>query len=196
MKIFILSFFISTQLLANTQFSLSKLGLEYNADTISEKKEEQLLEKRDSRLKMHKHMGYLTIALMTATVIAGASGGKKVKARTAGSRGYFSPQDAEDMKTHVALAMLTSVSHLVTGYMAMSAPKSSDFIYEDKRRWHKNLAYFHYPAMILGPIMGLMQYQKMKKGEHRGGFTRMHRPLMYATYGASILAASLMTFDF
>ena len=63
-------------------------------------------------------------------------------------------------------------------------------------RVHKGLAFIHFPAMIIAPILGSMAYKQKQKGEDVHGAASHHASVAAIGAGAYFLSMAIMVFNF
>ncbi len=136
------------------------------------------LNKRSHMLKMHQRLGLITTGPLVATVILGAFAGGHSPSST-------------DRNVHAALGSVTAGLYFASAYYAIFAPKIPGTQTRGPIRLHKALAWIHGPGMILTPILGIMAYDQLSRGERVHGIASAHGAVAIATlaaYGASILS--------
>ncbi len=139
-------------------------------------KEQKVLESRHSMLKTHEVLGLTTLGLMTATLLTGSS--------------------ALDSNLHMYLGMATGVSYFTTAYFSLAAPKPAGIKERGNIVWHKRLAWIHFPAMVLAPILGYMYKKNEDDGKKSSSLVKQHSAIAGIGFGAFALAATLMTIEF
>jgi hypothetical protein len=162
--------------------SVEDLGFP-TAQTQSNPREQALLDKRSHMLKVHQRLGLVTAAPLLATVFSGSfAGGKSASTNSTGR------------DVHAALGGLTAGLYFTTAAYAIFAPKPQGTPTRGPIRLHKGLAWIHGPGMILTPILGIMAYDQLNRGEKVHGIASAHAPVAYITaiaYGAAILSVSI-----
>lgn len=162
----------------SAEISLKDLGLtaEEVKLTPQQKEEQKTLEHRHHMLKTHEVLGLVTLGLMTATVFTGGGGA--------------------DNNTHMYLGMATGVSYFTTAYFSLAAPKPAGIKDRGNIKWHKRLAWIHFPAMVLAPILGYMYKQNEEHDRKSSSLVKQHPTIAEIGFGAFALSAALMTFEF
>jgi hypothetical protein len=175
---FILSLTLFFALSAQAEISLKDLGLQTSEVQLSPKqiKEQKTLETRHSILKTHEVLGLTTLGFMAATVLTGGSGA--------------------DNNTHMYLGMTTGLLYFTTAYYSLTAPKPAGIKDRGNIKWHKRLAWIHFPAMILAPILGYMYKKNEDAGKKSSSLVRQHPTIAEVGFGAFAISAALMTFEF
>jgi len=182
---------------------ISLISLSLNAETVLEQKSTENLnnkelnwfslripeseytsshqDQRTFKLKAHKHLAHTTLLLTAGTLVTAVMAKRDIN-RNRAARGHtMLPQDADELKLHMALAGATLLSYYTTAYFSITAPKSEAMIDSENLKWHKRFSYIHMPGMILAPVLGLMAYNDYKKGKNPTGIAKMHRPVMALT---------------
>jgi hypothetical protein len=138
------------------------------------------LDKRTRMLKMHQRLGLITTVPLLATVISGSFAGGK-------------HPNATDRDIHAGLGAATAGLYFSTAYFSIFAPRIPGTKTRGPIRWHKALAFVHGPGMILTPILGIMAFDQLNKGEKVHGIAKAHGAVGYVTaaaYGAAIVSVS------
>jgi len=174
---FILVFFLLGLSVAHAEISLTELGMpaDSNVTEMSPKFEAEMKERRD-KLSTHQVLGLTTWGMMTATMLTGGS--------------------AMDSNLHMYLGMTTGALYLASAYYSLTAPKPSDIKDKPRMKWHKGLAWVHFPLMLLVPYLG---YQYKKHEEHNqkhGSLEKQHSALAGILYGTFTISAALMVIEF
>jgi len=177
-RLFIL--LISFSILKNVQaeIALKDLGLTQSEIVLNPKqiKEQKTLESRHSMLKTHEVLGLTTLGLMTATMLTGGG--------------------ALDSNTHMYLGMATGALYFTTAYFSLTAPKPKGIKERGNIVWHKRLAWIHFPAMILAPILGYIYKKNEDDGKKSSSLVKQHPTIAGVGFGAFALSAALMTIEF
>jgi len=176
--LFLIAFIFFLPSFSRAEISLGDLGISETAVTLTpqQKKDQEILEERHSMLKTHEVLGLTTLGLMTATMLTGGS--------------------ALDKDTHMYLGMTTGLLYFTTAYYSLSAPKPSGIKDRGNIVWHKRLAWIHFPAMVLAPILGYM-YKKNEEDNKKSSFlVKQHPTIAGVGFGAFALSAALMTIEF
>ena len=191
MKIHQIILLVCSMLLSSAAFAeLSLIDLripesEYTKD---------MQEVRERKLKGHQHLGALTLGLAVASAVTAIIATNKMDDARAARNGVTDRSDGNKFNTHSLVAGLTLASYLTTAYYSISAPKSDSMEDLDSVKWHKRLAYVHFPAMIIGPILGLKAISDYKKGKNPSGIAKLHRPIM--AIGIAALAGAAIMVEF
>lgn len=179
MKVIFFMFFILANIIpsAHAQLSLKDLGM---TEEISIEKQDPKLQfemkERKHKLKTHEVLGLTTLGFMTATMFTGNS--------------------ALDSNTHMYLGMTTAALYFTTAYYSLTAPKPSGVIDRGRIKWHKALAWIHFPAMIITPILGYMYKKHEDEGKGHSSLEKQHTTFAGILYGSFALSASLMVIEF
>ncbi len=179
MRIFCFIVILLTHLisLAHAQLSLKDLGM---SETVSAEKQNPKLQlemkERKHKLKTHEVLGLSTLGLMTATLLTGNS--------------------ALDSDTHLYLGISTAAMYFTTAYYSLTAPKPNGVIDRGRIKWHKALAWVHFPAMIITPILGYMYKKHEDEGKKHSSLEKQHTTFAGILYGSFALSASLMVIEF
>lgn len=160
------------------EISLKDLGLNKNEVELTPKqmKEQKTLETRHQMLKTHEVLGLTTLGVMTATMLTGGS--------------------ALDTNTHMYLGMASGLLYYTTAYYSLTAPKPAGIKDRGNIVWHKRLAWIHFPAMVLAPILGYIYKKNEDNGKKSSGLVKQHPTIAGIGYGAFALSAALMTIEF
>lgn len=138
------------------------------------------LDRRTSMLKTHQRLGLITTIPLLATVISGSFAGGK-------------HPNAADRDLHAGLGAATAGLYFSTAYFSIFAPRIPGTKTRGPIRLHKALAWVHGPGMILTPILGVMAFDQLNKGEKVHGIAKAHGAVGYVTaaaYGAAIVSVS------
>jgi hypothetical protein len=163
---------------AKAEVSLKDLGLTESEVqlTPSQVKDQKVLEQRHRMLKKHEILGLTTLGLMTATLLTGGS--------------------ALDSNTHMYLGMASGALYFTTAYFSLTAPKPAGIKDRGNIVWHKRLAWIHFPAMVLAPILGYMLKKNEDERKKNSSLVKQHPTIAGIGYGAFALSAALMTIEF
>ena len=163
---------------AYAQISLGDLGLNKSEVELTPRQveEQKTLETRHHKLKTHEVLGLTTLGVMTATLLTGGS--------------------ALDSNTHMYLGMASGLLYYTTAYYSLSAPKPAGIKDRGNIVWHKRLAWIHFPAMVLAPILGYLYKKNEEDGKKSSGLVKQHSAVAGIGYGAFALSAALMTIEF
>jgi hypothetical protein len=172
--------FFSLMILTNVraELELKDLGLSKSETAPSPKQmqEQKVLEDRHSRLKTHEVLGLTTLGLMTATMLTGGS--------------------AIGSNMHMYLGAATGVLYFTTAYYSFTAPKPSGIKERGNIVWHKRLAWIHFPAMVLAPVLGYLYKKNEEDGKKSSSLVKQHSAIAGVGFGAFALSAVLMTIEF
>ncbi len=163
---------------AHAELELKDLGLGDQVVTVSkeDRDKQETLERRHSMLKRHEVLGLATLGLMTATMLTGGS--------------------AIDSNMHMYLGMASGALYFTTAYYSLTAPKPAGIRDRGNIVWHKRLAWIHFPAMVLAPILGYM-YKRNEENERKSSaLVKQHPTIAGIGFGAFALSAALMTVEF
>jgi hypothetical protein len=152
-----------------------------SSQTQGNAQEQARLDKRTHMLKMHQRLGLITTAPLLATVISGSFAGGKSTSST-------------NRDLHAALGSATAGLYFSTAYFSIFAPKISGVQTRGPIRLHKALAWIHGPGMILTPVLGIIAFDQLSRGEKVHGIAKAHGAVGYVTaaaYGAAILSVSI-----
>jgi hypothetical protein len=171
-------FFLIFTTTSYAQIDLKDLGLEDSPVSVSpeQKKLQETLELRHSKLKTHELLGLTTLGVMTATLLTGNTG--------VGS------------DTHMYLGISSGLLYFTTAYYSLSAPKPKGIVDRGNIVWHKRLAWIHFPAMVIAPVLGYLYKKNEEAGKKHSSFERQHSTIAGIGYGAFALSAALMTIEF
>lgn len=173
-------FFLSMCLLSNVhaQIELKDLGLSSSETVLtpSQIQEQKTLETRHQMLKTHEVLGLTTLGFMTATMLTGGS--------------------AIGSDNHMYLGMASGALYYATAYFSLTAPKPAGIKDRGNIVWHKRLAWIHFPAMVLAPILGYMYKKNEEDGKKSSSLVKQHPTIAGIGYGAFALSAAIMTIEF
>lgn len=174
--LFLLTISVSFQLKADV--SLSDLGISESEVKLTPKQlsEQKELEIRHSTLKTHEVLGLTTVGVMTAAMLTGNS--------------------VMENDLHMYLGVSSALLYYTTAYFAFTAPKPPGVKERGNIVWHKRLAWIHFPAMVLAPILGFMRKHDLENNKSSNSLVKQHPTIAGVGYGALVLSAALMTFEF
>ncbi len=163
---------------AVAEVSLQDLGLGDDAvkETPQKIEFQNTMKERQRKLKRHEVLGLATLGLMAATVMTGDQGAEG--------------------NTHMYLGMATGAMYFTTAYYSLTAPKPMGVIDRGNIKWHKALAWVHFPAMVLAPILGYMYKQNEEHHRKSSSLVEQHPTVAQIGFGAFALSAALMTIEF
>lgn len=176
MLVFLLSFIFLNNVYA--ELNLNDLGLSNKEMTLTPQQiqDQNTLETRHSMLKTHEVLGLTTLGLMTATMLTGGS--------------------AIDSNMHMYLGMASGALYFTTAYFSLKAPKPASIKDRGNIVWHKRLAWIHFPAMVLAPILGYIYKKNEEDGKKSSSLVKQHPTIAGIGFGAFALSAALMTIEF
>ena len=163
---------------ARADIELKDLGLTEAEVKLSpsEIKAQKVLEKRHSMLKTHEVLGLTTLGLMSATMLTGNSGATG--------------------NVHMYLGIASGLMYYTTAYYSLTAPKPATIKDRGMIVWHKRLAWVHFPAMVLAPVLGYMYKQNEENDRKSSSLVKQHSAVAGVGFAAFALSAALMTFEF
>jgi hypothetical protein len=162
---------------AKAEISLSDLGISNSpVETEAQRKLDKVMIERTSKLKTHEILGLVTWGAMTATMLTGGG--------------------AMDSDLHRNLGITTGLLYFTTAYFSLTAPKPTDFKDKTRMKWHKGLAWVHFPAMILTPILGLMYKKNEEDNKKHSALEKQHSAVAGILYGSFTISAALMVIEF
>lgn len=177
MKMILLIVLMFSLPMAHAQLSLGDLGISQAKDVAPvDPKLEQQLQLRTSKLKTHEMLGLATWGMMTATLFTGGQ--------------------ALDGNLHANLGYTTAALYMATAYYSLTAPKPSQIQDKARMKWHKGLAWVHFPLMLLAPYVGYMYKRHHEQGKPHSGLEKQHPTLAGILYGSFTLSAALMVIEF
>lgn len=176
MKMIFSLMMIFTISLAHADISLSDLGMEKEATVQVDPKLEKVMQERRSMLSTHQVLGLTTWGLMTATMLTGGS--------------------ALDSNLHMYLGMTTGAMYMATAYYSLTAPKPKDIKDKWRMKWHKGLAWVHFPMMLLVPYLGYQYKKHEENGQKHNSLEKQHSTFAGILYGSFTISAALMTIEF
>jgi hypothetical protein len=160
---------------AKADISLKDLGFQESEIKLNptQIQEQKTLETRHRMLKTHEVLGLTTLGFMAASVFTGGTN-----------------------DTHMYLGMATGLLYFTTAYYSLAAPKPNGIKDRGNIKWHKRLAWIHFPAMILTPILGYIYKKNQDAGRKSSGLVKEHPTIAAIGFGAFALSAALMTIEF
>lgn len=160
--------------------SLDDLGFKSD-DLKADSAQQTLLHKRSRMLKTHQILGLVTAIPMAATLMtsSGASDGTSSK-----------------RALHRDLGITTGALYFTTAGFSIMAPEVEGKKSSGVTRVHKGLAFIHFPAMVIAPILGSMAYKQKQKGESVHGVASHHAAVASIGAGAYFLSMAIMVFNF
>ena len=176
-QVFAVLFLLLISSFAHAEISLSDLGMSGETKIAeTSPKFEMEMKERTEKLRKHQVLGLTTWGMMTATMLTGGS--------------------ALDSNLHMYLGMATGALYLTTAYYSLTAPKPTSIKDQTRMKWHKALAWVHFPLMLIVPYLG---YQYKKHEEHNqkhGSLEKQHSALAGALYGTFTISTALMVIEF
>lgn len=179
MKMFLsLTLLMFSNIIFAADLSLKDLGMSETEVTMTPEqiKSQKVLEQRHSMLKTHEVLGLTTLGVMTATMLTGGS--------------------AVDSNVHMYLGITSGVLYFTTAYYSFTAPKPVGIKDRGNIVWHKRLAWIHFPAMVLAPILGYIYKKNEEDDKKSSSLVKQHPTIAGIGYGAFALSAALMTIEF
>lgn len=161
---------------AKADLSLSDIGMSETSVVKSDPKMDAIMEERHSKLETHQILGLATWGMMTATMLTGGS--------------------ALDSNAHMYLGMTTGALYLATAYYSLTAPKPNTIKDKPRMKWHKGLAWVHFPLMLLVPYLGYQYKKHEEHGQKHSSLEKQHSALAGALYGTFTISAALMVIEF
>lgn len=178
-SVYLLLCLIGFQTLAfGQELELKDLGFQESEVKLNPEqvKLQKTLETRHSMLKTHEVLGLTTLGVMTATMLTGGS--------------------AVGSDIHMYLGMTSGLLYYTTAYYSLTAPKPSSIKDRGAIVWHKRLAWIHFPAMVLAPILGYIYKKNEENDKKSSSLVKQHSAVAGVGYGAFALSAALMTIEF
>ena len=163
---------------ARAEISLDDLGLNKTELELSpaQIQEQKTLETRHSMLKTHEVLGLTTLGFMTASMLTGGS--------------------AIGSDVHMYMGITSGLLYFTTAYYSLSAPKPAGIKDRGNIVWHKRLAWIHFPAMVLAPILGYIYKKNEEEGRKSSSLVKQHPTIAGVGFGAFALSAAIMTIEF
>lgn len=171
-----------TRILAAEGDPLSLDDLGFKADELKADSDQQtLLHKRSHMLKTHQILGLVTAIPMAATLMTSSGA----------SEGSGSKRDL-----HRNLGITTGVLYFTTASFSLLAPEVEGKKASGATKIHKGLAWIHFPAMIIAPILGYQAYQQKDRGEDVHGMAKHHATVAGVGAAAYFLSMAVMVINF
>lgn len=176
--VFISIIFMMTNFQVRAEVSLGDLGLTESEVKLTPKQvqDQKILEQRHGMLKTHEVLGLTTLGVMAAALFTGNSG--------------------LSSDTHMYLGMASGVLYFTTAYYSFAAPKPAAIVDRGNIVWHKRLAWIHFPAMVLAPVLGYIYKKNEEDGKSSSSLVKQHSAVAGIGFGAFALSAALMTIEF
>lgn len=162
--------------ISHAEISLSELGIKPESVKADDKFPPAQMKLRSSKLKTHEVLGLVTLGAMTATMFTGGS--------------------ALDSNLHMYLGFTTGALYMTTAYYSLTAPKPMGIIDRGRIKWHKALAWVHFPLMIIVPYLGYMYKKHEEDNKDHNSIEKQHSALAGVLYGTFALSAALMVVEF
>ena len=156
--------------------SLSELGMSAEATRPDLKFPPAEMKLRSSKLKTHEILGLVTLGTMTATMLTG--------------------NGALDSNLHMYLGFTTGALYMATAYYSLTAPKPMGVIDRGRIKWHKGLAWVHFPLMILVPYLGYMYKKHEDEDKGHSSLEKQHSALAGVLCGTFAVSAAFMVSEF
>lgn len=173
----LLSLFVGLISMSHADISLGDLGISnVSVPTDPNLVFEKEMTERSSKLKTHEVLGLVTLGAMTATMFTGGS--------------------ALDSDVHMYLGITTGLLYFTTAYYSLTAPKPVGIIDRGRIKWHKALAWIHFPAMIITPVLGYLYKKHEDEGKAHNSLEKQHSTFAGILYGSFALSAALMVIEF
>lgn len=139
------------------------------------------LHKRSKMLKTHQILGLVTAVPMAATLMtaSGAAEGSDAK---------------RDL--HKNMAITTGALYFTTASFSLLAPEVEEKKATGSTKIHKALAWIHFPAMVIAPILGYQAYQQKDRGEEVHGAAKHHATVAGVGAAAYFLSMAVMVINF
>ena len=152
------------------------------------------LDKRKARRKWmlttHQVLGFVTAALLTATMASGEEG--EEEEHNTAQKGDSEQASA----THKNLGIASGVMYVTTAAFSILAPTPPGLEPSGSSLWHRRLAWVHGPAIVLAPILGNMANESLKKNEDPSGLAALHKPVVAIGYTAFMLSLVSLYVEF
>lgn len=156
--------------------SLNDLGMNIDKSKPDSTFSQLEMKQRSSNLKTHEVLGLVTLGAMTATMLTG--------------------NGALDSNLHMYLGITTGALYMTTAYFSLTAPKPMGVIDRGRIKWHKGLAWVHFPLMILVPYLGYMYKKHDEENKSHGSLEKQHSALAGVLFGTFAVSAALMVVEF
>lgn len=163
-------------MLARAELNLSDLGMNAKSETPEFQLSETEMKERHSKLKTHEVLGLTTLGFMTATLLTGG--------------------EAMSNNNHMYLGFTTAALYFTTAYFSLTAPKPEGMKDKGKVKWHKALAWIHFPAMLITPYLGYMYRKNERAGKKHSALEEQHAAFAGLLYGSFAISATLMVIEF
>lgn len=166
--------------LVAANLTLDDLG--FSADELkSDPAAQATLHKRSKMLKTHQILGLITAVPMTATLFSGPGD---------------DPTNGSKADLHKNLGIATGALYFTTAGFSILAPEVEEKKATGATKIHKTLAWIHFPAMIIAPILGYQAYQQRDRGEEVHGAAKHHSTVAGVAYGAYMASLLVMVWNF
>lgn len=172
----IMLFLLLLPMIARADLSLSDLGVDAKSAAPEFQLSKTEMKERHNKLKKHEVLGLATLGLMTATLLTG--------------------NGALDSNTHMYLGFATGALYFTTAYYSLTAPKPEGIKDKGKVKWHKALAWIHFPAMLLTPYLGYLYKKHEDEGKKHSALEKQHTTVAGILFGSFALSATLMVIEF
>ncbi len=171
---------VTPVLAAEDSLSLDDLGFkaeELKADAGAQ----ATLHKRSKMLKTHQILGLVTAIPMAATLMTSSGA----------AEGSDSKRDL-----HRNLGITTGALYFTTASFSLLAPEVEEKKSTGATKIHKALAWIHFPAMVVAPILGYQAYQQRDRGEDVHGMAKHHATVAGVGAAAYFLSMAVMVINF
>lgn len=164
------------------QKTLSLDDLGFKAEDLKADAEQQaLLHKRSHMLKTHQILGLVTAIPMAATLMTSSGA----------AEGSDSKRDL-----HKNLGIATGALYFTTASFSLLAPEVEEKKATGATKIHKALAWIHFPAMVIAPILGYQAYQQRDRGEDVHGAAKHHATVAGVGAAAYFFSMAVMVINF
>lgn len=141
------------------------------------------LEERSRDLKVHQTLGLITAVPMVAALMTGEKAGVE--------EGSKSGRDL-----HMGLGIAAGALYFTTAYFAIHAPRIEGRKKSGATQVHRALAFIHFPAMVMAPILGYQAKKKADKGESPTGLAKHHSDFAGTAAAAFLASLAVVTIRF
>lgn len=138
------------------------------------------IEKRSNILQIHQKLGIITALAMLGTFL----------------NANDVSESASSRKKHMMWGLTTSGLYFTTASFALFAPEVDGVKHSGATKWHRNLAFIHFPAMLLIPIMGLAAKRQEDRGESIHGIAKYHTTAVGAALASFSLSIAIISINF
>jgi hypothetical protein len=153
------------------------------AQTTSDPVLQARLERRTRMLKTHQILGLATAVPLVASLATGE--GATLESNSRSRR-----------RLHAGLGVTTGVLYFTTASFAIFAPEGPSEKKSGATKIHRALAFLHFPAMVLTPILGYKAKRQVDRGEEVHGSAKYHQTAAGVAAGSFLAAMLVMTINF